>query len=509
LGVCAIVASHGSEAHPSIVQRIEAQARDHGDRVALVQYSNQMRYRELNRAANGVAQSLDEHAGTVVPICMTPGVPRVVAALGILKSGRAYAPIDPGLHDEGLRELVFHTQGTVVLTDVGMARRLALIGNGLRSIDVQKAMDEGADENPPRSTAPEDLAYIRYTSGSTGAPKGVMHTQRSATFLADTFCRSLDLVSDDRVTLFRPYWHSLVLGVLALGAEIHLFDLQTEGIRVVSEGIRSQGVTAIVTLPSVFRQIAMGLAAGQPATRARWLSLSGEPPTRQDLDLANQHLGPQCRVMNGFGSSEFDHICSGIITPEDFNTGLIPAGRPLPGIDVRIVDEDGREVKKGMTGEVTVRCPAMSAGYWRRPDLNHTVFGVDNPATGVSFYRTGDVGRFGDDGRLLVLGRVDNQIKIRGHRLLSEEVEAVLTTHPDIAAAGVCTMQSQHDEAILIAYVVLAHSQDVEVASLQAFARSHLPDYMVPSRIFVRTSLPMTTAGKLDRGALARLAAQR
>lgn len=507
--VCAIAASHGPEAYPSIVQRIEAQARDHGDRVALVQYTNQMRYADLNRAANGVARSLDGYAGSIVPICMTPGIPRIVAALGVLKAGRAYAPIDPGLHDNGLRELVLHTQGMMVLTDTAMARRLALTGDGPRSIDIHEAMDAGSDENPPCRTTPEDLAYVRYTSGSTGAPKGVMHTLQSATFLADTFCRSLDLIPDDRVTLFRPYWHSLVLGVLALGAEIHLFDLQTEGIRVVSEGVRSQGVTAIVTLPSVFRQIAMGLAAGQPATRVRWLSLSGEPPTRQDLDLANQHLGPQCRVMNGFGSSEFDHICSGIITPEDVNTGPIPAGPPLPGIDVRIVDEGGREVKKGMTGEVTVRCPAMSAGYWRRPDLNRSVFGVDNPATGVSFYRTGDVGRFGDDGRLLVLGRVDNQIKIRGHRLLAEEVEAILTTHPNIAAAGVCAMQDQHDETILIACVVLVHEQDIEVASLHAFARARLPDYMVPARILVQTSLPMTTAGKLDRGALARLAVER
>ena len=311
------------------------------------------------------------------------------------------------------------------------------------------------------------------------------------------------------MTPLSTYWHSLVLGVLALGAEIHLFDLQAEGIRAVAEGIRRQGVTAIVTLPSVFRQIALGLAAGPPAKDVRWLSLSGEPPARQDLDLAGQHLGPDCRVMNGFGSSEFDHICSGVITWADFDIAGLPAGPPLPSIDVQIVGDDGKEVKTGISGEVTVRCPAMSAGYWRRPDLNRAVFGVDDPAQGVSFYRTGDIGRFSNDGRLVVLGRVDNQIKIRGHRLLAEEVEAILTTHPDIAAAGVCVVQGSLDQAILVAYVVCPRAKDFEAASLRAFVRVHLPDYMVPARIFVRTSLPMTAAGKLDRGGLARLAAQR
>jgi len=183
--------------------------------------------------------------------------------------------------------------------------------------------------------------------------------------------------------------------------------------------------------------------------------------------------------MNGFGSSEFAHICSGIIIPEDCDTGPVPAGLPLPGIDVRTFDEVGREVRNGMTGEVTIRCPAMSAGHWRRPDLSRSVFGVDDPATGASFYRTDDVGRFGDDVRLLVLGRADSQIRIRGHRLLAEQVEVILAAHPDIAAA------------------------------LQTFARARLPNCIVPTCVLVQTSLPMTTAGKLDRPALGRLATQR
>lgn len=153
-----------------MVQRIEAQARDHGNRVALVQYTNRMRYADLNRAANGVARSPDGHAGTIVPICMKPGLARIIAALGVLKAGRAYAPIDPGLHDAGLREQVQHTQGMVVRTDAVMAHRLAVTRDGPHSINVQEAMHDGTDEKPPCRATPGDLAYLRYTSGSTGTP---------------------------------------------------------------------------------------------------------------------------------------------------------------------------------------------------------------------------------------------------------------------------------------------------------------------------------------------------
>lgn len=487
----------------SIVDRIEAQIATRGDRVALVHGERTLSYAALDAAANSLARAILDTDGELVPICAVPGMGRIIAAFASLRAGRAYVPIDVGLHDAGIRDLLAHTQARCVVVDATTEPRLrGLAADNITLIDIRTCDAAPLAPRPAIRRAPNALAYLRYTSGSTGAPKGVMHTQRSAQFLAQKFCDTLSLTPEDRVTVFGAFWHSMILGTLMTGGQLHLFDLQRDGLRTVAAGLARQQVTAIVTTPVSFRAIATALGGATRLNSVHWLSLSGEPVTRLDLGLARKFLAASCRVLNGYGSSEFDHIASGILTETDFDTRGVPAGFPLPGIEVCLVDAKGQQVAPGTPGEIAVRCAAMSAGYWRNPELTRAVFRTDGPASTSGLYRTGDIGRFGDDGRLYVLGRTDSQIKLRGFRVLPEEIESALLNHPDVAAAAVRAFGEPPENPRLAAFIVPTPGAVADAHKLRSYARERLPDYMVPAIFLACKSLPMTAGGKLDRNAL-------
>jgi len=495
-------------AQPCVVSLIEAQAERDGSRVALIGRDRVLTFDAMNRAANRLAGRLQEVFGPgsgFAAVCLPPGVERVIAVLGILKSGRGYVVIDPRLHDQGRRDLAGHAEALCVVTDPILA---AGFEPALRTLDVAGCWLPGRDHNPGLHPGPEAAAYLRYTSGSTGQPNGVLHNHRAALGQCLAFVETVGLHASDCICPFTFFPHGLMLGSLVTGAALHIVDTAGEGLRAIAGRIRQDRVSVLGCFPSILRSLSVTLLPGGPLPDLRTVTLSGEPVTASDINLALRLMPEEGIAINNYGSSEFVQIASHAISGALQEGDAVPVGRPPSGVEVRLIDAKGDAVAPGGIGEITVRAPFMTSGYWKRPDLTQEVFGTPTPQDGRSHYRTGDVGCLGEDGRLRIFGRVDNQIKLRAYRITPEEIESVLLRHPTVAKAAVRAFADGSGSPFLVAYLVPTPGEAVEPAEVRRFAQAHLPRHMVPSAFHSIEALPRTVGGKLDRSALPGLDAQ-
>ena len=489
-------------AEPSVVTLIEAQVDRERGRVALIGRDRVLTFDALNRAANRLAFMLQDILGPgsgFAAVCLPPGVERVIAVLGILKSGRGYVVIDPRLHDQGRRDLAGHAEALCVVTDPTLA---AGFEPALRTLDVAGCWLPGDDHNPGRHPGPEAAAYLRYTSGSTGQPKGVLHNHRAALGQCLALVETVRLRASDCICPFTFFPHGVMLGSLVTGAALHIVDTAGEGLRAIAGRLRQDRVSVLGCFPSILRSLSVTMLPGGPLPDLRTVMLSGEPVAAGDLNLALRLMPEGGIAINNYGSSEFVQIASHSIRGALQEGDAVPVGRPPSGVEVRLIDANGDAVVPGEIGEITVRAPFMTSGYWKRPDLTQEVFGTPTPQDGRSHYRTGDVGCVGADGLLRVFGRVDNQIKLRAYRITPEEIESVLLRHPGVAEAAVRAFLDGPGSPFLVAYMVAAPGAVVEMAVVRRFAQAHLPRHMVPSAFHLIEALPRTVAGKLDRSAL-------
>ena len=496
------VLSTARRAEPCVVTLIEQQAELRGSQAALIGSDRSLTFDELNRAANRLAFTLQEMLGLAtgfVAVCLPPCVDRIIAVLSILKSGRGYVVIDPRLHDQGLRDLVGHADVRCVVTNPILASRFDA---ELPTLDIAQCHLFGRDDNPGICAGPDAPAYLRYTSGSTGAPKGVLHNNRAALGQGLAFVETVQLQPGDRLCCFMFFPHAVILGTLMTGAALHIVDAMSEGLRAIAGRLRRDRVSVLSCFPSMLRSLSVTLLPGGHLADLRRITLSGEPVTARDINLAVRLMPEGGMATNNYGSSEFVQIASHSVRGALPDSAVVPTGRPPSGVEVRLVNADGDPVAIGEIGEITVRAPFMSSGYWKRPDLTQKIFGSATPQDGTTYYHTGDVGRIDSTGLLTVLGRVDNQIKLRAHRITPEEIEHVLLRHPTIDAVAVRSFSDELGVSFLVAYLVAAPDAVVEPAVLRAFARTHLPKYMIPSVFIPIEALPQTVGGKLDRSAL-------
>jgi amino acid adenylation domain-containing protein len=486
----------------SVVTRIGHWATSDPARIALIGADRTLNFAEMSAAANRLAHALLSTLGTCtgfVAICLPPTTNRIVAALGILRAGLGYVPIDPRLHDAGRRDLAAHAGVLGVVTDTSLFEAFA---PDHRVIDIENLGASGPDDDPGIHPGPDAPAYLRYTSGSTGAPKGVLHNHRAALGQGLAFGETVGLQPGDRVGDLHFFPHAVILGTLALGAAHSIIDPTASGLRIIAARLRRDRVSLLSCFPSMLRALAPAMQADGPLPHLRAISLSGEPVIAEDVNLALRCVAPGGVAINNYGSSEFVQISSHQVHREIPHGTKVPTGRPPSGVELRLTGPDGEALPPGEAGEIAVRAAFMSSGYWRRPDLSRAVFGSDTPQDGRTFYRTGDIGRMDEDGCLTVLGRTDNQIKLRAYRITPEEIEAVLLQHPEVAAAAVRPFTDHHGTEMLAAFIVPRPGMTADIASLRAHARAHLPPHMVPSAFIGLAELPTTPGGKLDRAAL-------
>jgi amino acid adenylation domain-containing protein len=491
-------------AERAVHEVVAARAASHPEALAVRAPDATLTYAQLVQRSNEVAarlRSLGVAAGNPVGLCLPRSAALIVGALGILEAGAAYVALDPSYPDDRLEFMLTDSAAPVVLADEAVAARL---GPRHAKVLVVDATAPVVDPGPSSgsSVAGDDLAYIVYTSGSTGQPKGVLVDHSNLLNLVRWHRRAFSITADDRGTqIASPGFDATVWEVwpyLTAGASLHVAP---EGLRIDPAGLRDWLVAEGITVTFVPTALAEELLAlpwpRQPALR--FLLTGG--------DALRRHPGPDIpfAVVNNYGPAEATVVATSGTVPPSIGAEAAPSiGRPIEGVSVHIVDAALEELPSGSAGELLIGGAGVARGYLNRPELTAERFLRDAGGghTGARLYRTGDLVRARANGEIEFLGRVDDQVKISGRRIEPGEISATLNSHPAVRTSAVVATGDLPEQRRLVAFVVPADGAARDVDQLRSHLASRLPHYMVPADFLWLDELPMMPSDKVDRAAL-------
>ncbi len=489
-------------------QLIEEQAIATPDALALIFQEHLVTYAALWDAVLLVTAQLQQagvSSGTIVGLCLQRSAELIIGMLAILQAGGAYLPLDPMYPQERLSFMLQDSQTQLVLTQANLRQRVEI--PGVHYLDITETM-RSANRQAERAIlpawiGPEQVAYMIYTSGSTGKPKGTMIPQRAVINFFASMTRRPGMQAHDRVLAVTAYSFDIaaleLLLPLTVGASIQIADQQEirEGTELVALLQRS-GTTVLQATPSLWQIL---LLAGWTGTPELKLLCGGEALPKE---LARQLVHKGAQLWNMYGPTETTIWSTTALLSTDMTQ--ISIGQAIDNTQLYVLDATGALVPVGVAGELYIGGTGIAHGYWQRGDLTAARF-VPDPYSGQAgsrLYRTGDRVRWHADGSLEYLGRLDEQVKLRGYRIEPGEIETVLAEHPQVRAAVVVTRASTTGEPRLVAYVQLeqAHRGNLGQWHLKLYLQAHLPEYMIPAQIVVLEAFPLTPNGKVDKRAL-------
>jgi amino acid adenylation domain-containing protein len=472
--------------------------------IAAVCGERELTYAQLDGAANRLAQFLRKRGarpGERVAICLDRSPEMIIGVLGILKSGAAYVPLDPDFPAERITTVLEDCNPSLLLTQADILSRLNLAVNNAVCLDsVWSEVSRERNEAPEQSAASWDLAYVIYTSGSTGKPKGVEIPHRAVVNLLCSMAQRPGLTAQDTllaVTTLAFDIAALELYLpLCVGGRVVLATRETasDGNNLLSL-LRTSGTTVMQATPATWRML---LEAGWNEASDLKVLCGGEALPR---DLADQLLKRSSSVWNMYGPTETT-IWSAT-SPVQPGTGPVTIGPPIANTTFYVLDEKARPLPLGVPGELHIGGEGLARGYWNRPQLMAEKF-IPDAFSGDArdrLYKTGDLVRYRPDGTLEFLGRLDTQVKVRGFRIETAEVELALKQSPGVRECVVAAREDSPGDRRLVAYFV-ATSLAPATVDLRRFLSAKLPSYMVPSTFVALESMPQTPNGKIDRRAL-------
>ncbi len=494
----------------SVQELFERQAELRPEAVAVEFGEQQLSYAELNERANQVGRYLrgcGVKAETPVALCCERSVEMIVGMLGIVKAGGVYVPLDAGYPEERLRWMLQDAGATVLLTAQGKGEALpegARVRVRLDEDWEQIASESGKNLEPV--TGADNLAYLIYTSGSTGQPKGVAIEQRSIIRLVSAQ-RAFDISESDVFALLSAVTFDAstleIWAPLLNGAKLVVFPPYTPSLEELGTFLEKRGVTVLWLTSGLFNQMVSTQLHSLKGVRQ--LLTGGDIVSPHHVRLAMEAL-PDCAFINGYGPTENTtftacYRAQGTLGPKnDF-----PIGYPISNTTVFVLDEEMQPVPAGLAGELYTSGAGLARGYFHRTELTAERF-VPNPFSdrpGARLYRTGDRVCWQLDGTLQFLGRLDQQVKLRGFRIELEEIEAMLQRVAGVTQVMVVAREQILGDKRLVAYVAAApDSPGADEEQLRNYVRSQLPEYMVPSAFLVLKKFPLTANGKVDRKAL-------
>jgi amino acid adenylation domain-containing protein len=499
------------EAATAVHEQFERQADLTPDAPAVADAAGSLSYMELDRATNQLAALLRELGvapGDTVAICMERSTRLLAAVLGVMKAGAAYLPLNHEHPPARLSHQLTESRAAAIITEEHLLDRLP--EGTVQVVCMDRDADRIAtfpDERAQQARTPEDLAYVMYTSGSTGLPKGVAVSHGNLANYATSIVELigaggqgwrfgvLSAISTDlgNTCIFPPLICGGCVQLISPGAAMDAGAIREE--------LSGATLDVLKVTPSHLRAlISEDSTAVLPS---RWLLLGGEALS-WDLVQRIEALGPACEIVNHYGPTETTiGCCAHVIGERRLDCATVPIGRPLAGVRAYVLGAGADMLPAGVPGELCIGGAGVTNGYVGPGGEDDGPFAGD-PFGGGRMYRTGDLARYLRDGAIEFLGRVDEQVKIRGFRIEPGEIEATLLRHPAVRQAAVVAERDERDELRLVGYVATSAAPTVQ--ELQEFLASSLPEYMIPSAFAMLSTLPFTASGKVDRRALRELA---
>ncbi|MDI9888571.1 non-ribosomal peptide synthetase [Streptomyces sp. HNM0645] len=494
----------------SVVQLFRAQVARRPDAPAVLGDGLRWSYAELDRRSDAVAVELlarGVRRGEVVGVLADRSAAGLAGVWGVLKAGAAFLPVDVRNPARRVEELLHDAGARICLAETASCDLTQ--GSGCTTVLLEHVAGDGATVDEPGRAAltaaapgPDDLAYVIYTSGSTGRPKGVQIEHRSLTNVVGWIAPFMRCDEETRAAYsFSPGFDLSIMQIfppLVHGGAVVPVPGELDHVKL-REMFSGRLANTLGMTPT---HLDLAWRLGIRATRIRALQSGGENLTTAGSSRARASFGPDCLFVNVYGPTEATVACTVAVVDDGTGRPSAPIGVPVHRTSVAVLDERGREVPDGELGELHVTGVQLARGYLGRPDLTAERF-VHLP-DGRRAYRTGDLVRRLPDGQLEYAGRIDSQVKIRGHRVEPGEVEAALTALPDIAQAAVVARRRNDTGAqALCAFVVPVRSAAAfDEAAVRADLERALPSHLVPTVMRTVTRLPETASGKTDRGAL-------
>jgi amino acid adenylation domain-containing protein len=514
--------------HESIVELFEKAVDRWGSNVAISVSGREVSYEEVEKRANRLANFLLE-AGVsreaLVGVMADDKVEAISSIIGILKAGCAYVPLDAGMPDKRLKEMIKqvraewhiieskHAEKLSVVMDVESAKVVCLDEGETNRVRVLEGYRGYGEESRPRlCRGGDELCYVYFTSGSTGVPKGIAGRLKGIDHFIRWEVETLGIGEGDRVSQLLPvtFDGSLrdIFAALVVGGRVCVpRDRETilDG-KMLMEWIEAEGISLVHCVPSLLRMMVNEQMKEEYFQRLRYILLAGEPLLPADVQKWMSVYGCRVQLVNLYGTSETTMAKFYYFIKEgDYDRRSIPIGKPMPGAKALLLDKKHKPCPPGVVGEIYIKTPYRSLGYYGQPELTSEVFIQDPLGTDPDeiVYRTGDLGRLLKDGNYEYVGRRDQQVKIRGVRVELFEVENALRAQAEVKDVAVVDREDGSGYKYLCAYLVL--EEGGSAAEVRERLIQELPEYLMPSSIVPIKEMPRTISGKIDRKALARM----
>src|SRR6266567_2944670 len=493
-----------AEKENTLVAQLEKTLRARASHLAIKSKSSELTYADLDNLSARCAGALQgESANRFGPIAlmMSHDAHLIAAMAGILRSGGFYFALNRSLPPARLREIVKEVRPWAIIAGPEHAEQAGkLSGSAAKFFSFDELLTKASSFSSALANENSPFA-IFYTSGSSQRPRPLVYTHGGTWHNVTNHSRSLRITADDRITLLSPCSAaasvSAIFGALLNGASLFLFDPVREGLPKVRDWIKTERITVYHSVPSLFRRFAEALEPDDILHSVRTVKLGGEPVFPPDVDLFRRHFRSDAVLVNGLGLTEANGNACHFHIKHDTRipTATVPVGKPLNGIEIKLLHPDGTDATSGEIGEIALRGKYIAPAFWTGSDVEQ--YGLDDDG----WFRTGDLGRCDLDGIFEHLGRKDDQLKLRGQWISVAEIEAALMDVPGVRNAAVLATERDTNAKNIVAFVSWTNGELTE-QELRSALQRRLPVYSLPQRVLSLSQLPLLPNGKIDRVAL-------
>lgn len=510
--------------------RLEASAQKYPEHDVVRFRDKALTYAQLSQKSNQLANLLHEQGiekGDRVGVYLNKSLETLIAIYGIMKAGAAYVPLDPQSPVSRLLGIIEDCHIKGIISDSSKVKQLSEVASQQTMLQFVVGLPQNAEVaarliswddvaalpavySPDIKLIEHDLAYVMYTSGTTGKPKGIMHTHYSGLSYVKMSSDLYEVNHSDRLSNHSPLHFDMstfdyLTGPSCGATTVIIPEAYTLFPANLSQLIEDERLTIWYSVPFALIQILQrGVIEQRDLSSLRWILYGGEPFPSGHLRKLMEYL-PNTGISNVYGPAEVNQ-CTYFNVPHfdewDADDYRVPIGVDVHNAESLILGEDDQILSQSEAGELVVRTATMMQGYWGRPELNAKAFYRQEifPDYYQTYYRTGDLVKMRDDGLMDFLGRIDHQVKVRGYRVELAEVDNALNAHPSVEEASSFTIKTDTMDEIWAAAIIT--DKDVSDRDIIAFVSKRVPSYAVPSRIIFKDSFPRGGTGKIDRRAL-------